>query len=155
MRTLILSHLRLPIWLACKSQLWKYSNFHFKLKVAKKKVMFSWRWRSQLIFLSIANLHSNVHNFYFLIWLRWLSIDVFLNHNILINANFHFSFLFRLSFYQLIFFFISKYTFYFLIWLRYLSIDVFLNDNIQINTNIHFSLLFRLRFLSIDFFSIC
>ena len=101
----------------------------FRLSLSTKmlpKVMFS--LKSKLIFSSIINLHSNVCSFYFLNWLRCLSIDVFLNHNIQINTNFHFSFLFRLSFYQLIFFFISKYTFYFLIWLRYLSIDVFLND---------------------------
>ena len=107
----------------------------FKLSPSTKmlqEVMFS--WESQLIFLSIANLPSNLYNFYFLIWLRFLSVDVSLNHNIQINTNFHFSSLFRLRFLSIDFFSFSKYTFYFFIWLRYLSIDVFLNHNIQINT---------------------
>ena len=106
MRTLILSYLRLPTWLGCKSQLWIYSDFHFKRKCCQK-----WKWKSQLICSSITNLHSNVCNFYSLIWLRYLSIDVFLNDNIRINTTFHFSFPFRLIF---------------------LSIDFFLNQSIHL-----------------------
>ena len=102
MRTFsILSYLRLPIWLACKSQIWIYSNFHLQRKCCQKWCSHE---KSQLIFLPIAN--SNVCNFYCLIWLRFLSIDVSLNHNIQKNTNFHFSFLFQL---------------------RFLSIDLFLN----------------------------
>ena len=134
------SYLRLFIWLASKSQL--------STKMLPK-MMFS--WKSQLIFLSIANLHSNVCNFYFLIWLRCFQL-MFSSLTIYwINTNFHFSFLFRLRFLSIDFFSISKYTIYLLIWLRYLSINIFLNDNTRINTNFHFSFPLRLRFLSIDF----
>ena len=82
----------------------------FRLSLSTKmlpKVMFS--WKRQLICSSITNLHSNVCNFYSSIWLSYLSIDVFLNHNIQINTNFHFSF--RLRFLSIDFFSISKYTF--------------------------------------------
>ena len=36
MGTLILSYLKLSIWLACKSQLWIYSDFHFQRKCCQK-----------------------------------------------------------------------------------------------------------------------
>ena len=108
----------------------------FRLSLTTKmlpKVMFS--WKSQLICSSITNLHSNVCNFYSSIWLRYLSIDVFLNDNIQINTTFHFSFPFRLIFLSIDFFSICKYTyvlhtifhFYFLVGLRLRSIDIFLN----------------------------
>ena len=108
----------------------------FRLSLSTKmlpKVMFS--LKSKLIFSSIINLHSNVCSFYFLNWLRCLSIDVFLNHNIQINTNFHFSFLFRSRFLSIDFFSICKYTyvlhtifhFSFLIGLRLSSFDIFLN----------------------------
>ena len=124
--SLILNYLSLPIWLACKSQIWIYSNFHLQRKCCQKWCSHE---KSQLIFLRITN--SNMCNFYCLIWLRFLSIDVSLNHNIQRNTNFHFSFYFDWDL---------------------LSIDVFLNHNIQIDTSFHFSFLFQLRFLSIDLF---
>ena len=90
------------------------------------KVMFS--WKSQLICSSITNLHSNVCNFYSSIWLRYLSIDVFLNDNIQINTTFHFSFPFRLIF---------------------LSIDFFINQSVHLRPTYYFSL-FLLIFFSIS-----
>ena len=102
------SYLRLFICLASKSQLWTKGL---------PKMMFS--WKSQLICSSITNLHSNVCNFYSSIWLRYLSIDVFLNDNIQINTTIHFSFPFRLIF---------------------LSIDFFLNQSIHLRPTYYFSL---------------
>ena len=108
----------------------------FRLSLSTKmlpKVMFS--WKSQLICSSITNLHSNVCNFYSSIWLRYLSIDVFLNDNIQINTTIHFSIPFRLIFLSIDFFSINQYTyvlhtifhFSFLVWVRLWSIDIFLN----------------------------
>ena len=96
------------ICLASKSQLWTKGL---------PKMMFS--WKSQLIFFSIANLHYNVCNFYFLIWLRCFQL-MFSSLTIYwINTNFHFSFLFRL---------------------RFLSIDFFLNLQIHLRPTYYFSL---------------
>ena len=97
----------------------------FRLSLSTKmlpKVMFS--WKSQLICSSITNLHSNVCNFYSSIWLRYLSIDVFLNDNIQINTTVHFSFPFRLIF---------------------LSIDFFLNQSIHLRPTYYFSLFLSSR----------
>ena len=102
------SYYRLFICLASKSHLWTKML---------PKMMFS--WKSQLICSSITNLHSNVCNFYSSIWLRYLSIDVFLNDNTQINTTFHFSFPFRLIF---------------------LSIDFFLNQSIHLRPTYYFSL---------------
>ena len=99
-------------------------TFTFNENVARSDVLMK---KVSWFFRPIAN--SNVCNFYCLIWLKFLSIDVSLNHNIQRNTNFHFSFYFDWDL---------------------LSIDVFLN--IQINTSFHFSFLFQLRFLSIDLF---
>ena len=101
----------------------------FRLSLSTKmlpKVMFS--LKSKLIFSPIINLHSNVCSFYFLNWLRCLSIDVFLNHNIQINTNFHFSFRFRL---------------------RFLSIDFFLN--VLIHLLLFFIIFYQLMFSSMTF----
>ena len=116
------SYLRLFICLASKSQLWTKML---------PKMMFS--WKSQLICSSITNLHSNVCNFYSSIWLRYLSIDVFLNENIQINTYIHFSLLFRLRFLSIDFFSICKYlrlTNYF---------SLFLSSWIEIVINWYFS----------------
>ena len=102
------SYLRLFICLASKSQLWTKGL---------PKMMFS--WKSQLILFSISNLHYNVCNFYFLIWLRCFQL-MFSSLTIYwINTNFHFSFLFRL---------------------RFLSIDFFLNLQIHLRPTYYFSL---------------
>ena len=106
----------------------------FRLSLSTKmlpKVMFS--WKSQLICSSITNLHSNVCNFYSSIWLRYLSIDVFLNDNIQINTTFHFSFPFRLIFLSIDFFLNQSYlrlTYYF---------SFFLSSWIDIVINWYFS----------------
>ena len=107
----------------------------FRISLSTEILPYMFSSKSQLIFSSIPNLHLDVCNFYFLIWLRCLSINVFLNHNIQINTNFHFSFLFRLRFLSIDFFSICKYTyvlhtifhFSFLVWVRLWSIDIFLN----------------------------
>ena len=102
------SYYRLFICLASKSHLWTKML---------PKMMFS--WKSQLIFFSIANLHYNVCNFYFLIWLRCFQL-MFSSLTIYwINTNFHFSLLFRL---------------------RFLSIDFFLNLQIHLRPLYYFSL---------------
>ena len=88
-----------------------------------------------------------------MIWLRCLSINVFLNHNIQINTNFHFSFRFRLRFLSIDFF--LNVLIHLLLFLSIFINWCFPQWHLRINTNFHFSFPFRLIFLSIDFFSIC
>ena len=145
------SYLRLFICLASKSQLWTKML---------PKMMFS--WKSQLIFFSIANLHYNVCNFYFLIWLRCFQL-MFSSLTIYwINTNFHFSFLFRLRFLSIDFFSICKYTyvlhtifhFSFLVWLRLWSIDIFLNIYIETSAAIYRGVIWYINQLKLTFSSI-
>ena len=95
------------------SSVWQ-ANHNFELKCCQK-----WCSHEKVDFFSIANLHYNVCNFYFLIWLRCFQL-MFSSLTIYwINTNFHFSFLFRL---------------------RFLSIDFFLNLRIHLRPTYYFSL---------------